>query len=503
MANDFSGDANCVALWRHESGALSTDSKSTHTLTNNDVTADTSSYREGSAAGVYTSLWTEVDPGADITLTDAAITFTSLNTRNSTSYVYRHFGKDYFSGDFTHKFVVNISSLDAEAYVFPWQIANEVATAWTADPAVRMEARNLSGTRTFRLRGYGSAAPVWSAEDVSVAFSLSTDYYVTLTRDDDGGASSTGRYVATICTGNFSGEAGSSAFDTLTVDAPVGGQLDWSYLYHLNTAPGSTSKYASGSVSSCSVDGVTTNFGGQTQSIADADLTAAMPFKNGGSETNISVCCWFYASGVPYQNIVQENKPLLTKWNMGVTSEKVFGLFLTGTGTQASVSVQHGNEGLTHGSAILAGRWYHVGVTYNATTKAATIRVWDQTAGAILGSDASGSYTTTVGATTSPYVLGTWTGGSYLAGYSGLLDEVVVFNDILTTDEIDAIRSGTYGAAASPSASLSSSPSASRSSSPSASLSASPSASVSQSPSTSASGAPVARRRGSFLGCHF
>lgn len=32
MANDFSGDTNCVALWKLESGALPTDSKGTNTL---------------------------------------------------------------------------------------------------------------------------------------------------------------------------------------------------------------------------------------------------------------------------------------------------------------------------------------------------------------------------------------------------------------------------------------------------------------------------------------
>ena len=51
MANDFSADPNCVALWRFESGALTTDSKGSNTLTAiNTPTADTGDYKEGAAS---------------------------------------------------------------------------------------------------------------------------------------------------------------------------------------------------------------------------------------------------------------------------------------------------------------------------------------------------------------------------------------------------------------------------------------------------------------------
>ena len=50
MANDFSGDGACVALWRFESGALTTDSIGTNTLTDvNTVGTETTDYQEGSA----------------------------------------------------------------------------------------------------------------------------------------------------------------------------------------------------------------------------------------------------------------------------------------------------------------------------------------------------------------------------------------------------------------------------------------------------------------------
>jgi len=55
MANDFSGDANCVALWKFENGALLTDSKGTNTLTDfNTVVADTVNFKEGAASALFT-----------------------------------------------------------------------------------------------------------------------------------------------------------------------------------------------------------------------------------------------------------------------------------------------------------------------------------------------------------------------------------------------------------------------------------------------------------------
>lgn len=53
MANDFSTDASCVALWRFESGALTTDSIGSNTLTNVGVAEDTTNYMEGSCCADF------------------------------------------------------------------------------------------------------------------------------------------------------------------------------------------------------------------------------------------------------------------------------------------------------------------------------------------------------------------------------------------------------------------------------------------------------------------
>lgn len=54
MANDFSGDPNCVAVYRFESSALTTDSKGTNTLTNaNTVAENTTDFDEGACSADF------------------------------------------------------------------------------------------------------------------------------------------------------------------------------------------------------------------------------------------------------------------------------------------------------------------------------------------------------------------------------------------------------------------------------------------------------------------
>ena len=55
MANDFSGDANCVALWRYESGALDVDSIGGNDLTASGIfpTANTTDYKEGAGSADF------------------------------------------------------------------------------------------------------------------------------------------------------------------------------------------------------------------------------------------------------------------------------------------------------------------------------------------------------------------------------------------------------------------------------------------------------------------
>ncbi len=87
MANDFSGDSNCKALYNFESGALTTDSKSTNTLTAsaNPPTADTTAgqFKQGVSSALFAAASTEYYTRTD---TDLAAGF-PLKSGDSTKII--------------------------------------------------------------------------------------------------------------------------------------------------------------------------------------------------------------------------------------------------------------------------------------------------------------------------------------------------------------------------------------------------------------------------------
>jgi hypothetical protein len=108
----------------------------------------------------------------------------------------------------------------------------------------------------------------------------------------------------------------------------------------------------------------------------------------------------------------------------------------TGTGSDAKVYDLNAKE-----QQFPKSQWYHVAFTYRSADRGYHIRVWDDAAG-VLVYDHAGKATAAMPLTNAPLVLG---GIPLLSEYyDGLLDEVVVFKDVLTDDEIDRIRQGRY-----------------------------------------------------------
>jgi len=87
-------------------------------------------------------------------------------------------------------------------------------------------------------------------------------------------------------------------------------------------------------------------------------------------------------------------------------------------------------------------RWYHLSFIWNNSTKLALIRAWDDTAGSLIGTE-SVTLTYAMGSSTSPINFGR----SNLASeaFDGNTDEDVFFNSVRSTDDVDAIRAGTFG----------------------------------------------------------
>jgi hypothetical protein len=176
--------------------------------------------------------------------------------------------------------------------------------------------------------------------------------------------------------------------------------------------------------------------------IDDDDLSSNFPTKNGGAKRDISVCFWMKPRAFPYGGtMICKYLPATEDRSWRLFTEGSTNAYLSlslGTGTGASFKKYDFSD---PNQLFPAGHWYHVAFTYRDVDRTYHVRMWDATAG-VLRLDKTGVATFRIAVTEAPIVLGNVPMLSY--NYDGLLDEMVVFNDVLTTPEIDQIRLGTY-----------------------------------------------------------
>ena len=179
-------------------------------------------------------------------------------------------------------------------------------------------------------------------------------------------------------------------------------------------------------------------------SILDTNLDAGFPFKDGDTNKKISVCFWARLDSLPNEN---NNRSVFMKYTIFNCSIWIRFRNVGGnTVVQLTLSTTGGtwNYSYSHATAVAADIWYHIAVTYQASDGAYRIRIWDDNAGAILGADKTGN-AVVANISDAPLYIGY--NDSYY-NMDGKLDEMVVFDKILTTDEIDEIRKKTFGVVA-------------------------------------------------------
>ena len=172
--------------------------------------------------------------------------------------------------------------------------------------------------------------------------------------------------------------------------------------------------------------------------IADADTDADFPLRSDAATTSFSFAVWIKLTAV---NLTQY---ILCKTGSAPARQMVL---YVDSANKVTLSVSADGTNFTsyaHASSLAADTWYHIAVTHNDADHAYRIRIWDDTAGAILGVDKTGT-------SVHPYLAA---GGFYLGYPSSSLtiggneDEVVALNDVLSVSEIDEIRAGTYSGGA-------------------------------------------------------
>lgn len=212
---------------------------------------------DGFAKEDYTA-YTEVDAGGVLTVAANQITFTDLEYQD-TAYVYKDFGANYFSGDFTHEFKLRITDFTSgpfsEGVVFPWYLSNTLANNEIHDsyyPHLKVMAIQVSSTQwQFYLYEVTSGGSTYW--DTSTYLSKNTDYYCRVNRDE-----SVGTY-GTLYLYIYSDAAMTTLVDT--VSFALHQKQDFRYLYGVNSQ-GRSGRTAiiSGNVANLFVDGQETAY---------------------------------------------------------------------------------------------------------------------------------------------------------------------------------------------------------------------------------------------------
>lgn len=236
---------------------------------------------------------------------------------------------------------------------------------------------------------------------------------------------------------DFSGDANCVALWRMESGALTTDSKGTNTLTDVNTVQENTADFKEGA---CCADLELTN--AEYFSIADASLDAGFPLKSGDTTKIISLCYWVKAESWAATNVIYAKWESSTSLVFRVNHDAIGQLFVY-IGYNGGISFESKN----HASAMGVAKWYHVGIVLDGPNKTILIRIWDDTAGAILGTDIDTTYTNVIDTEATALRIGAQSYLGYPYYFDGLLDEMVVFKDKLTAAEIDQIRAGTYGAA--------------------------------------------------------
>lgn len=186
---------------------------------------------------------------------------------------------------------------------------------------------------------------------------------------------------------------------------------------------------------SISADYLTTGLGGFSRIYAN--LNADFPGKTG--KDTFTVCFWVRGNNITGANgfmvsmTDDGNRVWATAYGT-VAADRRFNLQIGEPGGAASEVLVLDTLNLVQGD------WYHYAATFDGPTKAYRIRVYDEDSDTVFETTGNSAQSINIESCTFR-IFGIWT-----AGFSvdGTLDEVVVWDRVLTADEIDQVRQGIF-----------------------------------------------------------
>lgn len=170
----------------------------------------------------------------------------------------------------------------------------------------------------------------------------------------------------------------------------------------------------------------------QYLSRAGADLSANYPFKQGSSNTKVSICFWIKRIASHAYDAIYNHHD----------STRGFALYYYGAKLRAWVDAGASYQYLTHGTKMSLGTLYFCVFTYDADTRAYRLHVYDCDAGSILGSDLTGTSTVTL---TTDYAIPVLIGERTSDYLDARIGGMIAARKVFTPDESNQIREGTYG----------------------------------------------------------
>jgi hypothetical protein len=179
-------------------------------------------------------------------------------------------------------------------------------------------------------------------------------------------------------------------------------------------------------------------------SITDTNLPVAWPMKSGYSNRAFTVCCW--VKGFDHGSTTR------TIWAKWLANNLSFILYVSSSTRTFHVAYgfqSNSSYDRDTGIAFLPNEWYHIGIIVDGgTTKDVNTQIFlDSTSTAYR--DRWTPTTTQMNIGTADFKIGTNPDG-VTQNWNGLIDDFVVFNRALCTEEISAIKDGTYKGPISP-----------------------------------------------------
>jgi len=173
--------------------------------------------------------------------------------------------------------------------------------------------------------------------------------------------------------------------------------------------------------------------------VSDTSLVTGFPFRNhdGASvKKDITFCTWYYGvttASAKSHDLFRKYSTGADKRSFWVTLRETDNKIHVFKGYNAGASFETDNFNTKCDKSI----WYYFSIGYREHDKSYYVRVWDDNAGDYLGSDLTGNFAQTTSIEDVDFTIANNNGGFYL-------DEYIVFNKKKTLADVDRIRGGTY-----------------------------------------------------------